>query len=267
MAKARANQPPLHLAVINNDLAAIRLLKNNPDLVVRKNWLGFSAFELAELLANEKASEILQPRIKPEIPVITKENGQLEYASCTQIFDLFGVHYLSALYFESVELLEELASNSPLLLRTFIGEEHRSLGASLRKKLFGGSVPGVSIRWIDETMGYGLFAEIPFKKEQFIGEYVGQVRKIRRLHPDLNGYCLHLPSRLWSWNFYVIDAEKLGNELRFANHSDKPNMQPISLLDRGLLHIGLFAARDIEVGEELTFNYGKDYWRKRQKRV
>lgn len=260
-----ARQPPLHLAVINDDLAAIELLKNNPDLLMRKNWLGFTPFELAELLGRSRASEILKPRIKHEIPILMKGKAKLEYVSIQVFSELFDLRYLSSLLFEDVKLLEEVVANCPLLLRTFIGEEHRSLAASLRGRLFGGAVTPVSIRWINEALGYGLFAELPIKKDAFIGEYVGRVRKTGRLHPDLNGYCLHLPSRFWSWNYYLVDAEKACNELRFANHSDRPTMRPIALVDRGLLHIGLFALSDINPGDELTFNYGKDYWRHRKK--
>jgi hypothetical protein len=264
--KSRRFQPPLHLAVMNDDFAAISLLKHNPEQLSRKNWLGFTALELAHLLGKEAAIAELVPKSHP--PIACQLNGQedLVYCNRAEFEQLFEVHYISGLYFPDNALLEEVIKKCPwLLLHTIIGQEHRSLGSSLRRQLYDAHMPNLAIKWIDEAMGYGLFTEEPIAKECFIGQYAGVVRKIRRFSPDLNGYCMHLPSRFGSFDYFIIDAEKAGNELRFANHSDTPNMRPVSVIDRGLLHIGLFALRNIDAGEELTFDYGKDYWRKREK--
>lgn len=234
-------------------------------LLQQKNELGFTAFEQALLLGEYETADILKPRIMPQICITKKASSTSECVSRNEFSKFFGITYRSCLYFEDVALLEEVVRNCPWMLRTFMGDEHRSLAAHLRKKLFGEAIDGISVEWINETIGYGLFARRAFKKDEFVGEYVGKVRKCRRFSPELNGYCMHLPSRFWSFHYYVIDAESDGNEMRFANHSDEATMRPISLLDRNLLHVGLFAKRDIEPGEELTFNYGKDYWQKRKK--
>ena len=49
----------------------------------------------------------------------------------------------------------------------------------------------------------------------------------------------------------VLDATREGNEARFINHSCEPNCE--SEIDRGRIFI--FALRDIELGEELHYDY------------
>lgn len=182
---------------------------------------------------------------------------------------LFGITYLQTLYFENTKLLDELKASCPwLLLHTVVGQEHRSLGSLLHKSLMNGKVADVAIRWIDDVLGYGLFARNFIAKETFIGQYTGVVRKVgcfntKRNAAKLNGYCMQIPTRFWSFSRFLIDAKTAGNELRFANHSAEPSMRPFCLIDRSLVHIGFFAMRDIHPGEELTFHYGNDYWKRR----
>mmetsp|Transcript_8755 Transcript_8755/g.14382 ORF Transcript_8755/g.14382 Transcript_8755/m.14382 type:complete len:102 (+) Transcript_8755:2410-2715(+) len=58
-------------------------------------------------------------------------------------------------------------------------------------------------------------------------------------------------------SMFVIDATALGNVARFFNHSCSPNMRThqIYVPPAPYPHIGFFALRDIEIGEELTFDY------------
>ena len=65
---------------------------------------------------------------------------------------------------------------------------------------------------------------------------------------------------------HAVDAQDGGNETRFVNHSDTPNAEPVTQLDRGILHIFFRTTRAVVYGEELTINYGKDYWQRRTKR-
>ncbi|KAI5076200.1 hypothetical protein GOP47_0008265 [Adiantum capillus-veneris] len=58
---------------------------------------------------------------------------------------------------------------------------------------------------------------------------------------------------------FVIDATKYGNVARFINHSCCPNLVNYQVLvesmDCQLAHIGLYATRDINIGEELAYDY------------
>lgn len=58
---------------------------------------------------------------------------------------------------------------------------------------------------------------------------------------------------------YVIDASRYGNISRLYNHSCEPNMASYTVFkdthDPSRHELALFCARDIEAGEELTYDY------------
>lgn len=64
-------------------------------------------------------------------------------------------------------------------------------------------------------------------------------------------------SRTWT-----IDALRCGNVARFLNHSCRPNVRCVRarLGVESVLRVGLFAARQVEAGEELTLDYGPEWW-------
>ncbi len=88
--------------------------------------------------------------------------------------------------------------------------------------------------------GKGLFATREIKKDRLIGTYEG---------PETSEDGTYV---LWCYdeedNLFGIDGR---NDLRFANHSSRPNA--IFLGDE------LIALRPIEPGEEITFHYGDDW--------
>lgn len=53
----------------------------------------------------------------------------------------------------------------------------------------------------------------------------------------------------------VIDAQRIGNESRFLNHCCEPNCKIEKWKVNGLPRIAVFANRNIQSGEELTFDY------------
>ncbi|PHJ25832.1 set domain-containing, partial [Cystoisospora suis] len=62
-------------------------------------------------------------------------------------------------------------------------------------------------------------------------------------------------------NSTIVDATQTGAITRFINHSCRPNCQTRDLNDAGdedgrsNCHVGIFALRDIAIGEELFYNY------------
>ena len=132
-----------------------------------------------------------------------------------------------------------------------------------REKIKSGYVVDSTIKWIDEGMGYGLYTNVPIKKGEMVGEYTG-ILIVRYLLTKYSGdYFMRYPVFSWGLLHYTLDADRLGNEMRFANHNYTPNMQPRVALEKGLSHCVLIALRDIEPGEQLTYDYGEDYWSRR----
>lgn len=141
-----------------------------------------------------------------------------------------------------------------------VSPEAEELGAKFIEKISSAYIPAISIRRIDESIGHGLFAEQMIHSGDYVGEYTGIVRKNdRRYFEPLNNYCYEYPVPDEIGRSYVIDATQ-GNLTRFINHSSDPNLKPVHIFYQGFYHLVFLAIRFIEKGEQLTFDYGQNYW-------
>ena len=99
--------------------------------------------------------------------------------------------------------------------------------------------------------GKGVFAKRAIPRGTRIIEYTGARRTIESLMTDVaNGaepsvYLIHLHEGM------VIDGSIDGNDARFINHGCDPNCEIYLFGDR----LYVYAMRDIDAGEELTFDY------------
>lgn len=263
--RMRRGETPLHLAVIHDDVGKFHDSFQWDPFLFEKNGWGLTPLDLAKFLGRESFLEQLgwkkfsinrMDPVTKEITVLSKE----------RFLNEFGVVYRPWNYFENYALLKSAIRNCPLLLKwRWSGYENQELGKKYGDLLDAGYTPNLYIRWIDDIFGYGLFANTDIEEGAWIGEYTGVVRRLYRRHLDLNIYCFQYPTRYWSWKYFIIDAMSEGSYLRFANHSDTPTMQPATLVVKGLLHQVFFAKRAITKGTQLTFNYGEDYWIRREK--
>ncbi|CAD8144339.1 unnamed protein product [Paramecium octaurelia] len=109
--------------------------------------------------------------------------------------------------------------------------------------------------------GMGLFAGERILKGQFIMQYVGEIFQInsafgrRRVQEYSKSTCTYLMKLN---NQEVIDPTSKGNLARFINHSCEPNCITEKWNVLGEVCIGIFAIRDINEDEELTFDYQFD---------
>jgi SET domain-containing protein len=125
----------------------------------------------------------------------------------------------------------------------------------------------LEIRWINRDIGYGVFAKKDLPEYTFIGEYTGLVRRRKLFGDHKNNYCFRYQIGPYLSRF-VIDAKFKGNSTRMINHCDDPNAKPHSLITSdGIAHIIICTNRFIAKGEELTYDYGPEFWRRRRKTV
>lgn len=101
------------------------------------------------------------------------------------------------------------------------------------------------------SAGLGLFAAVPMKKRETVIEYVG-----KRI-TSAEGDALENNSYIFTVNAKTdIDGSARWNTARYANHSCRPNCE--SVIRQGRVFI--VTLRNIQSGEELTYDYGKDYF-------
>ena len=98
--------------------------------------------------------------------------------------------------------------------------------------------------------GIGLFTKVPIKKGDCIIEYVGEVINDAEANRRGGRYLFQT-----SKNRHV-DGTDRKNTARYINHSCRPNCEVDIIKGR----IFVYAKRAIEVGEELNYDYGKEYW-------
>ena len=139
------------------------------------------------------------------------------------------------------------------------------LGKLHGKQMDLGADIDVTVKWMGEELGYGLFTNQKLKKWDYIGEYAGLLRRRGLLKRDVNDYCFQYPREWATCKPFTIDSEDLGNYTRFINHSDTPNIESISFFHDGIFRIGFRALEEIKPGCHLTYDYGGVYWKHRKK--
>lgn len=98
--------------------------------------------------------------------------------------------------------------------------------------------------------GLGLVTLAPFKKDDFVIEYTGEI--ISRDEADERGgkYLFDINSK------WTIDGSPRENLARYINHSCKPNCESDVIGKK----VKIYALRNIKEGEELTYDYGEEYF-------
>ncbi len=163
-------------------------------------------------------------------------------------------------YESPAEQLEILRKGREKLERGEVSLEAMELGQQFAEEIKRAHIVKASPSWINDKVGYGLFAEEVIQPGVFIGEYTGIVRKNNRLYMEpMNHYCYEYPILDSIGRSYVIDATK-GNLTRFINHSETPNLRPAYAFLDGAYHCIFFSLCRIEIGTQLSYHYGKSYW-------
>jgi uncharacterized protein len=101
--------------------------------------------------------------------------------------------------------------------------------------------------------GLGLFATVPLEKGAFIVEYEGRRishAEAARLEARGSRYMFEINSR------WTVDGSSRRNIARYANHSCRPNAESDVVRGKVILR----AIKTIKPGEEITYDYGEEYF-------
>ena len=98
--------------------------------------------------------------------------------------------------------------------------------------------------------GVGFFAEEPIPKGTRIVEYTGPFVPNEEVEKRYGKYFFGVNSK-WS-----IDGSPRTNVARYINHSCRPNAEAVISGNR----VWIWSKRNIKPGEEVTYDYGKEYF-------
>lgn len=98
--------------------------------------------------------------------------------------------------------------------------------------------------------GRGLFAGERIPKAACVIEYIGRPATAKQMKENRGKYLF------WTSDTTMIDGYVPANTARFINHSCAPNCE----IDIRKRRIYVFALRSIKPGEEITYDYGEEYF-------
>jgi SET domain-containing protein len=100
------------------------------------------------------------------------------------------------------------------------------------------------------AVGLGLFALQPIPRGKLVVEYTGELLPAEAAYRQGGRYLFEVNSR------WIVNGAGRQNISRYINHSCRPNCEPRT---RGM-RILIYARRHIRAGEELTYDYGREYF-------
>ncbi len=123
-----------------------------------------------------------------------------------------------------------------------------------KRSKVGKFVPGgyrLKVKRATPGAGLGLFAVEEIPKGKCIIEYVGRVISKAEEYTIVSKYLFEIHSRK------TIDGKARSNTARYVNHSCRANAEPEVRNHR----VYIMSKRKIKPGEEITYDYGKEYWK------
>jgi uncharacterized protein len=110
--------------------------------------------------------------------------------------------------------------------------------------------PDYEIKPSAAGIGLGFFTLVPIPEDKKIIEYTGIILTSEEAEQADGTYLMAL------YGDYFIDGSVETNAARYINHSCEPNTKAY----RTGVRVWIRSIRAIEAGEEITFDYGKNYF-------
>ena len=108
---------------------------------------------------------------------------------------------------------------------------------------------GYSLKVKRSSAGLGLFAEEDIPKGKCLIEYVGRVISKEEELTSSSQYLFEVNKNK------TIDGTARTNTARYINHSHRPNCE----VEIHKARVFVFSKRNIKAGEELSYDYGKEF--------
>lgn len=196
-----------------------------------------------------------------------KKDNEIQLFTKAELENFLEIEYAAELTFDSPKIKEKVRK---LCLKAgsegLLTKENLWFGYYYENEIKSHFIPDVYIKWIDRVKEFGLFANRDFPINAFLGEYTGNIRKYKKIIDDKNSYLFEY-SIGYKKTHFTIDAREKGSLIRFVNHSSKPNVSPLNVYLDDAMHLIFRTNREIKKDEELTYDYGPNYWKRREKPI
>jgi len=100
------------------------------------------------------------------------------------------------------------------------------------------------------AIGLGFFTLVPIPNDKKIIEYIGLILTKEEADKKGGKYLMTIDEE------YLIDGSPRSNIARYINHSCQPNAKAYNTG----LRVWIWSLRAIKAGEEITIDYGKNYF-------
>jgi len=109
--------------------------------------------------------------------------------------------------------------------------------------------------------GLGAFAACDADEEEFICQYRGDALTLDEVNAKYLQHASKEPEYLFSLgDGMYIDGESSDHFSRYINHNENGNIAPRIVNTPDGVEVHFFAIARIRAGDELTFDYGVEYW-------
>lgn len=185
--------------------------------------------------------------------------------SVPELFRRLGLVYLERCRVADARLTSYDWSSSPYYAAN--QPEFEALTQLYGEALRSARRPPLVVRDAGPGIGWGLFADCSLAVGDLVGEYAGVLQETSEAPPEqmvdghyLSDYSWNYPDELPDGTEFEVNALREGNELRFANHSSRPNLAVDHTLIDGLFVTFFRVVLPVLPGDQLTVDYGEEYW-------
>ena len=242
-----------HLCILNKRLDFLDRCQHLLDI---KNKKGLTPRDLLKYIENNPSSSDVS------ICVYKTKEESFDFFDRNKLQEFFKINHLNNLKFTPENLVWVIKKCEKKLSYEPIRKRNQWIDSLYGNAFLASKGARTYIKWISPLIGYGLFAKEDIPQYSFIGEYTGVVRKRDRQLDRYNDYIFGYVVAGDETSF-VIDAYQEGNQTRFINHSDEPNLYSTWLISKGICHVILVSKSYIPKDTQLTYDYGPTYWKKR----